>query len=78
MATVEDGAARPLPWRIVDRSGASVAQGTSKVFGQDAASGEAVHTVDFHTLQTDGEGYRLIGDRTKAGPSRSSSIRTPG
>lgn len=36
-ATVEDRATRPLPWRVVDRAGANVAQGTSKVFGQDAA-----------------------------------------
>ncbi|PSJ19887.1 glycosyl hydrolase, partial [Halomonas sp. ND22Bw] len=59
-ATVEDQTTRPLPWRIVDRSGAVVAQGASKVFGQDAASGQSVHTVDFQSLQTDGEGYRLI------------------
>ena len=59
-ATVPDNAARPLPWRVVDRAGAVVAQGVSKVFGQDAASGKSVHTVDFQSLQTDGEGYRLI------------------
>lgn len=59
-ATVEDQTTRPLPWRIVDRSGAVVAQGASKVFGQDAASGQSVHAIDFQSLQTDGEGYRLI------------------
>ncbi|WP_167334180.1 cellulase N-terminal Ig-like domain-containing protein [Brevundimonas nasdae] len=59
-ATVQDDATRPLPWRILNRSGAVVAQGVSKVFGQDAASGQSVHTVDFQSLQTDGEGYRLI------------------
>ena len=59
-ATVEDRATRPLPWRVVDPAGATVAQGTSKVFGQDAASGQVVHTVDFQSLQTDGDGYRLI------------------
>lgn len=60
MATVEDAASRPLPWRIMDASGARVAQGVSKVFGPDAASGQSVHTIDFQSLHTDGDGYRLI------------------
>ncbi|MDQ1153260.1 glycoside hydrolase family 9 protein [Brevundimonas sp. SORGH_AS_0993] len=58
-ATVPDTSPRPLPWRITDTAGKVVAQGQSKVFGPDAASGHSVHIVDFQSLQTDGQNYRL-------------------
>ncbi|WP_332677545.1 glycoside hydrolase family 9 protein [Brevundimonas sp.] len=58
-ATVASAAAAPLPWRVVDTAGTTVARGVTTVFGADAASGETVHQIDFSTLTRAGEGYRL-------------------
>ncbi len=64
-ATVVSAAAAPLPWRVVDPAGATVAEGVTSVFGADAASGERVHQIDFSALTRPGDGYRLaVGGQT--------------
>lgn len=58
-AVLADPATAPLVWTLLDAKGASVAQGKTRVFGDDAASGEHVHQIDFSAFQKAGEGYRL-------------------
>lgn len=60
IATIVDPATRPLPWRVVDAGGKTVASGNTEVFGRDAASGDHVHIARFQSLQAEGTGYRLI------------------
>lgn len=63
-ASLPSPARQPLAWRVLDAADAVVAEGRSQVFGQDAASGEHVHTIDFSQLRTPGQAYRLIvGDQ---------------
>jgi endoglucanase len=63
-AMLADPSPSPLPWRLVDRQGREVAAGRTEPFGSDAASGEAVHRIDFSAVSRPGKGYRLIvGDR---------------
>jgi endoglucanase len=61
-AIVADPAITPLPWRLLDASGATVAKGQTLVTGNDAASGDHVHEVDFGSVRAPGT-YRLrVGD----------------
>lgn len=69
-ATLVSAAPVSLPWRIVDASGSSVAEGMTTVFGADAASGETVHTIDFSALRRPGAGYRLEVDGRASRPFR--------
>ncbi|MFO7178122.1 MAG: glycoside hydrolase family 9 protein [Pseudomonadota bacterium] len=59
VATVRTSATEPVAWELVDASGKAVANGTTTVFGNDAASGEHVHVVDFSAFTTPGTGYVL-------------------
>jgi endoglucanase len=59
IAAVKDKSPAPLDWQLVDASGKVVASGKSKVFGEDRAAGEPVHTVDFSSFTTPGTGYKL-------------------
>ncbi|RFB04300.1 glycosyl hydrolase [Parvularcula marina] len=58
-ATVITDATAPLVWQVVDASGEVLAEGESEVFGDDAASGQHVHRIDFSSLKMAGEGYVL-------------------
>lgn len=58
-AVLADLSRAPLDWTLLDASGATVAEGKTKVFGDDAASGEHVHQIDFSTVRKPGDGYRL-------------------
>ena len=58
-AVLADPSNAPLDWTLLDASGAAVAGGKTKVFGDDAASGEHVHQIDFSTFRKAGDGYRL-------------------
>ncbi|WP_454717051.1 glycoside hydrolase family 9 protein [Caulobacter segnis] len=71
-AVLADASKTPLDWTLVDASGATVAQGKTKVFGDDAASGEHVHQIDFSGLRKAGDGYRL---RVGAAESRPFALR---
>ena len=58
-AMLADPSTKPLPWTLRDAKGAVVASGQTKVFGDDAASGEHVHQIDFSGFKQTGDGYRL-------------------
>ncbi len=59
IATLKNAATAPLGWELLDAAGKSVAKGQTKVFGQDAASAEHVHVIDFSSTKTPGEGFVL-------------------
>jgi endoglucanase len=58
-AVVPDPSTSPLPWRLLDAAGKTVASGQTKVEGDDAASGEHLHLVDFSGFRGAGHGFRL-------------------
>ena len=58
-AVLADASKTPLDWALLDASGAAVVKGKTKVFGDDAASGEHVHQIDFSAFRKAGDGYRL-------------------
>ena len=57
-AILSDPATKPLPWTIFDAKGGIVTKGSTTVMGDDAASGDHVHVVDFSQVTTPGK-YRL-------------------
>ncbi|WP_437521720.1 glycoside hydrolase family 9 protein [Sorangium sp. So ce726] len=59
VATVVAAADKPHAWELVDAGGAVVESGATRVVGDDASSGEHVHTIDFSGFTTPGEGYVL-------------------
>jgi endoglucanase len=62
VATVVAAATAPLAWQLRDAAtGAQVASGTTRVHGQDAASGDHVHQADFSSVTRPGD-YRLTVD----------------
>lgn len=64
-AIVPDAADAPLYWRLVDDAGRVLRTGKTIVFGDDPASGEHIHRIDFGAFAAPGRGYRLIvGDRS--------------
>lgn len=67
-ATVRTESATPLPWEIRGAGGAVVAKGTTRVFGDDPAAGERVHTVDFTPFVTPGTEYVLAVGADKSSP----------
>lgn len=71
-AVLADASKSPLDWTLLDASGAIVASGKTKVFGDDAASGEHVHQIDFSGLRKAGDGYRL---KVGAAESRPFALR---
>ena len=50
----------PLHWRLLDGQGIARAEGETQVVGDDAASGEHLHLIDFSRFDQPGENYRLI------------------
>jgi endoglucanase len=60
----------PLRWRLIDGRGRTVSQGLTRVVGDDAASGEHVHQVDFSSFSGAGEGYRLVAGEAQSRPFR--------
>jgi endoglucanase len=59
-ATVVTAATTPQPWQLLDAAGVVAAQGNTTVYGDDAMSGDRVHTVDFSNVRTVGTGYTLV------------------
>lgn len=66
-ATVVTDAAAPLPWRVIDASGAVAAEGVTRPFGADAASGDTVQRIDFSSLNQPGD-YRLSVGEAESRP----------
>jgi endoglucanase len=52
-------ATEPRTWQLVDAAGAVLARGRTAVHGQDAASGDHVHRIDFSHVRRPGLGYVL-------------------
>jgi endoglucanase len=71
-AILADPSTAPLDWTLLDAAGATVAGGKTKVFGDDPASGEHVHQIDFSTFHKAGDDYRL---KVGAIESRSFALR---
>lgn len=67
-AMLADPSTAPLPWTLRDAKGAVAASGQTKVFGDDAASGEHVHQIDFSGFHTPGDGYRLTVGAVESRP----------
>ncbi|MFD9939823.1 glycoside hydrolase family 9 protein [Nonomuraea sp. NPDC059023] len=61
-ATVVTPSRAPLPWRLLDASGRAVATGFTRVFGDDAMSGDHVHTADFTRYRARGAFRLAVGD----------------
>lgn len=63
-AVAADPSTTALPWSVTDAGGATVAHGTTRMFGKDEASGDNVHQIDLSSLTKPGE-YRLtVGANT--------------
>ncbi|WP_242096040.1 glycoside hydrolase family 9 protein [Sphingomonas sp. CROZ-RG-20F-R02-07] len=69
LAILNDAATAPLAWRVTDAQGRPVAQGATRVFGDDAASGDHVHQIDMTGLRLPGT-YRLEVDGAASHPFR--------
>jgi endoglucanase len=68
VAVVAMDRATPLPWRLLDASGAMVAQGMTIPFGAEPASGETVQRIDFGSWRKVGSGFRLAVDGAVSQP----------
>jgi len=71
-AILADPSKTALDWTLLDASGAVTAQGKTRVFGDDTASGEHVHQIDFSSVRKAGDGYRL---KVGAAESRPFALR---
>ncbi|MDX2598262.1 glycoside hydrolase family 9 protein [Streptomyces sp. WI03-4A] len=67
-ATLVTGAASPLPWRLRDAGGRTVARGRTVPRGTDVSSGQNVHTIDFGAFHGRGEGFTLVADGETSRP----------
>ncbi len=67
-ASYAAGAVARLPWALRDQSGQVVARGWTWVVGDDRASGDHVHEVDFSCVERKGFGYRLQISRETSPP----------
>ncbi len=52
----------PVEWALKDSKGNTVLTGTTEVKGEDGATGETVHRIDFSAFDTSGQGYTLAAD----------------
>lgn len=59
VATAKNAATSPQKWDLVDANGKVVESGETKVFGNDGASGEHVHLIDFTRTKATGENFVL-------------------
>ncbi len=59
IATLKSSAEAPLAWELVARSGKVLLSGKTKPLGDDPASGERVHLIDFTSAKSPGEALVL-------------------
>ncbi|MEM7151724.1 MAG: glycoside hydrolase family 9 protein [Myxococcota bacterium] len=65
----------PASWELVDEGGSVVATGTTTVFGEDPASGDPLHRLDFSSVNATGKGFKLrIGEHESDAFSIDASI----
>jgi endoglucanase len=67
-ALLPDPATAPLRWQLLDAAGAEQASGQTQVLGNDPASGEHLHLIDFSTFAGTGEGYSLVVGEARSRP----------
>lgn len=68
IATLKSAATAPLKWELVDASGKVVQSGETRVFGNDGASGEHVHLIDFTGAKATGERFVLRVEKNESFP----------
>ena len=59
-AIVKSASKSPLPWKLIDEAGATLASGKTTVFGDDTASGESLHQIDFSARTAPGKGLSIV------------------
>ncbi len=65
IASLVHPATEPLAWQLHNAADTVVSSGQTTVYGEEAASAEHLHLIDFSSYQTVGEGYYLsIGSET--------------
>ena len=69
-ALLPSDSAAPLHWELNDRWGVARARGETVVIGDDAASGEHLHLIDFSAWREPGDNFRLV-----VGAARSRAFR---
>ncbi len=66
-ATLVTDATDTVAWQLVDETGATVAEGMSTPWGDDAASGLKVHEIDFTEVKAEGT-YTLVAEGDESYP----------
>lgn len=64
----------PVGWKLINSAGKTVFSGKTTVFGDDDASGDYVHKIDFSDYKTPGKGYKLVVDSTNVVPEHNDEI----
>jgi len=59
IASLAQNSTDPLEWKILNSSGEVVLSGMTIVLGEDAASGDFLHEIDFSEFATPGSGYQI-------------------
>ncbi len=67
-ATVVTDATAAVGWQLKNAGGSVVASGDTTPHGVDASSGQNVHSIDFGSYVTPGEGYTLTADGETSRP----------
>nr|WP_062436054.1 glycoside hydrolase family 9 protein [Herbidospora daliensis] len=67
-ATVVTDATEAVAWQLKNAGGTVVANGSTSPRGVDSSSGQNVHSVDFGSYTTAGEGYTLTADGETSRP----------
>ncbi len=52
----------PVGWKLVNSAGQTVKSGMTTVYGNDSASGDNVHKIDFSDYNVKGTGYKIVLD----------------
>ncbi|MEM9461675.1 MAG: glycoside hydrolase family 9 protein [Myxococcota bacterium] len=67
-AVYRSPSATPATWELLDESGAVVASGQTQVWGEDAASGDPLHRIDFSSVAATGSGFTLRVGEARSDP----------
>ena len=73
IATLDSESSSPVAWRLLNSAGTVVKSGMTTVKGNDVASGDNIHLIDFSDYQTVGEGYKLEVDSSAVDSSKHDS-----
>lgn len=67
VSTLAHKVRRPVPWKLVDAEGRLVLEGKTSFYGEDRASGDLVHHIDFSSVR-EGRGLRLVAAGATSDP----------